>query len=171
MWLRSWATGSLLLRKFGSTMTLLAGGTGECKGRPLTCRSTQTRNSRRPRCRKLWRVPVTFSSQQLSMTTSRPVRSTQPSPQACRVAVEDRSEGFAHTTKVRVPTTTFARPKQRATNASARAPSAEQPRTPGAFANRASAALADSIALRSQLQAYFGQIRESNRPVALVQYA
>ena len=36
----------------------------------------------------------------LSRALIRPVRSTPPSPQACRVAVEDRSAGFAHATKV-----------------------------------------------------------------------
>ena len=36
----------------------------------------------------------------LSRALIRPVRSTQPSPQACRAAVEDRSAGFAHATKV-----------------------------------------------------------------------
>ena len=75
--------------------------------------------------------------QQLSMTTSPPVRSTQPSPQACRVAVEDRSAGFAHATELGAPTIALALLKQRTTNTSARARGAEQPRTHGAFANRA----------------------------------
>ena len=63
------------------------------------------------------------------------MRSTPPRPQACRVAVEDRSAGFAHATELGAPTIAFALLKQRTTNTSARARSAEQPRTPGAFAN------------------------------------
>ena len=58
------------------------------------------------------------------------------SPQACRVAVEDRSAGFAHATTLGAPTIAFALPTQSATNTSVRARSAEQPRTPGAFANQ-----------------------------------
>ena len=60
------------------------------------------------------------------------------------------------------PTTAFALLGQRATNTSARARSAEQPRTPGAFAHQASVALADSNAFRIQFRAHFGQFSESD---------
>ena len=77
------------------------------------------------------------------------------------------------------PTIAFALLKQRTTNTSARARSAEQPRTPGAFANRASVALADSKTLRSanRSAASFGPILSSfdqfflsKWPLALVRY-
>ena len=68
------------------------------------------------------------------------MRSTLPSPQACRAAVEYRSAGFAHATELGAPTITFALLKQWTTNTSARARSVEQPRTPGAFANDSSVA-------------------------------
>ena len=60
---------------------------------------------------------------------SLPVRSTQPDQQACRAAVEDRSAGFAHAPTPGAPTIAFALPNQRTTNTSARARSAERPRT------------------------------------------
>ena len=41
-------------------------------------------------------------------TLIHPVRSTEPSKQACRVAVEDRSAGFAHATERGAPTIEFA---------------------------------------------------------------
>ena len=59
------------------------------------------------------------------------------SPQACWVAVEDRSAGFAHAKESGAPTSNFALRRLRATSVGARARSAEQPRTPGAFANAA----------------------------------
>ena len=74
-----------------------------------------------------------------------PVRSTPPDQQACRVAVEDRSAGFAHATESGALTSAFAMPKQRTTHTRARARSAEQPRTPGAFANVSSVAPAPRI--------------------------
>jgi eukaryotic-like serine/threonine-protein kinase len=86
-------------------------------------------------------APVTSNFTVRFTLTVRPlVRSTQPFQQACRVAVEDRSAGFAHATESGAPTTVFALPRQRAKSTSARARSAEQPRTAGAFANRASVA-------------------------------
>ena len=89
-----------------------------------------------------------------------PVRSTQPSPQACRVAVADRSAGFAHATTQGAPTNAFALLRSCATNTSARARSAEQPRTPGAFAYQAWVALISALkVLHKQLQTCFGQIR------------
>ena len=68
------------------------------------------------------------------------------------------------------PAIEFALLRLCATNTSARVRSAEQPRTPGAFAHQASVALADSNAFRSQFQAHFGQFRGSNRPVTPVKY-
>ena len=47
-----------------------------------------------------------------------PRASTQPSPQARRAAVEDRSAGFAHATTLGAPTIAFALLKQRTTNTS-----------------------------------------------------
>ena len=98
----------------------------------------------------------------LSRALIRPVRSTQPSQQACRVAVEDRSAGFAHATELGAPTIAFALLKQRTTNTSARARSAEQPRTPGAFANECRVEPAASKEFRSKFRAYFGKLCDSN---------
>ena len=50
------------------------------------------------------------------------------------------------------PTITFASPRQSATHTSARARSAEQPRTPGAFANDARVALAASKAFGTHIE-------------------
>ena len=66
------------------------------------------------------------------------------------------------------PAIEFALLRLCATNTSARVRSAEQPRTPGAFAYQASVALADSKAFCSLHQTCFGQFRGSNWPLALV---
>ena len=62
------------------------------------------RTSPAPSCRSCQTL------QQLALINSLPLRSTQPSPQACRVAVEDRSAGFAHATTPGAATIAFALP-------------------------------------------------------------
>ena len=96
----------------------------------------------------------------LSRALIRPVRSTQSSPQACPAAVAAQDSRMLQ--KSGAPTIAFALLKQRTTNTSARARSAEQPRTPGAFANECRVEPAASKEFRSKFRAYFGKLCDSN---------